>query len=108
MILTWYFTTMTSFLTMDGIGQNIRDIMVAQDIVHCAVKMEKQCTGNRFKPNDLVRIIHAVDVDGKKFLPMYAYYKVISIDEDILHIGIGSIVKYKILNEYVEHYRPTH
>lgn len=72
--------------------------------MHCAVKMEKQCTGNRFKVGDLVRIVHAVDLNGKKFMPMYAHYKVIAIDDDIVYIGIGSIVKHKLLIQNVELY----
>ena len=59
----------------------------------------------KLKINGLVRIIKAIDVDGRKFIPMYAYYKVIAIDDDIVHIGIGSIVKHKLLKENVELYK---
>lgn len=69
------------------------------------VKMEKLFTGNKYKVGDLVRIIKAVDIEGKKFMPMYAYYKVISVDDDIVSIGIGSIVKHRILDEYLEPYK---
>lgn len=69
------------------------------------VKMEKQYTGNKYKVGDLVRILHAVDLEGKKFMPMYAYYKIISIDDDIVHIGIGSIVKHRLLIQNIEPYK---
>lgn len=62
----------------------------------------------KLKINDLVRIVHAVDLDGKKFMPMYAYYKIIAIDDDIVHIGIGSIVKHKLLIQNVEPYERSY
>lgn len=72
------------------------------------VQMEKQFTGNKYKVGDLVRIVHAVDLDGKRFMPMYAYYKIIAIDDDIVSIGIGSIVKHKLLIQNVEPYERSY
>ena len=73
--------------------------------MHCVLQMEKLSTGNRFKIGDLVHIVRAVDLDGKKFKPMYTYYKVIAIDDDIVHIGIGTIVKHKLLIQNVKLYK---
>lgn len=82
--------------------------MEAQGIALCVVRMEKQFTGNKYKIGDRVRIRCAVDLEGKKFMPMYAYYKVIAIDDDIIHIGIGSIVKHKLLIQNVEPYERSY
>lgn len=62
----------------------------------------------KLKINDLVRIVHAVDLEGKKFRKEYPYYKVIAIDDDIVSIGIGSIVKHKLLIQNVELYERSY
>lgn len=49
------------------------------------------------KVGDQVRIITAVDANGNKFIPVYVNYKVLHVyDNEIVDIGIGSVVKHTL------------
>ena len=72
--------------------------------MHYVQLMEKQNIGNRFKPQDLIRIINATDTDGNKFIPIFAYYTVLSAEDGVLEIGIGPTIMHKIIESNVEPY----